>query len=86
MNKNKILASLLYAAVILFLILSGIAPEDRFTWMLEVSWVVIGLGILLWLNLKGVSGTWLLAIGLSMHALILIYGGWYTYEKVPLGF
>ena len=35
--------------------------------------------------LRGTSITPLLAWLLTLHALILIYGGWHTYERVPLG-
>ena len=80
------LAAILYAIVIIFLILSGIMAHDHFTWTLEVSWVIIGLGILAWMKTRGKSITWILGTGLFIHALVLIYGGWYTYEKVPLGF
>ena len=86
MNKTTLIATLLYCIVVGFLIVSGINPADRFTWYLEVSWVLLGLIVLLVFNFKGNHITWLLAGCLFAHALILIYGGWYTYEKVPLGF
>ena len=74
-----------YMTVILFLIITAIHPYDFFTWVLEVSWVIVGLTICLILNYRGVFTTRLLAWALVIHAVILIYGAWYTYERVPLG-
>ncbi len=67
-----------------FLIVSGINPHDRFTWLLEVSWVIAGLGVLGYLRYKGILLSGPLKIALFVH-LHLIYGGWYTYELTPLG-
>ena len=75
---------LLVAIVLGALAWSGIAPHDRLTWMLEVVWVVVGLPLVAW--------TWgrfpltrLLSWLLVLHAVILIYGGAYTYALTPLG-
>jgi putative membrane protein len=75
---------LLVVIVLGALVWSGIAPHDRLTWMLEVVWVVVGLPLVAW--------TWgrfplsrLLSWLLVLHALILIYGGAYTYALTPLG-
>lgn len=74
------------AAVVLLAALawSGIAPTDRLTWLLEVVWVLLGLPLVAWawgrFPLTRLL-TWLLVA----HALILIYGGAYTYALTPLG-
>jgi putative membrane protein len=68
-----------------FLIITGVNPYDRFTWLLEISWVAAGLVLIIILSRKGTVPTNLLAWMLTLHAFILIYGGWYTYERVPLG-
>jgi putative membrane protein len=68
-----------------FLIVSGVHPHDRFTWLLEVSWVMVGLGVLGYVEYKGIPLSTPLKIALFIHSLILIYGGWYTYELTPLG-
>ena len=86
MNQSKVIAIVMYAVVIVFLIVSGLNPHDRFTWLLEVSWVIIGLIILAVMHIKAKAISWYLGVALFLHALVLIYGGWYTYEKVPLGF
>jgi putative membrane protein len=66
------------------LVASGIAPHDRFTWLLEVSWVVVGIPAAV-LAQRRWSMTMLLARLLALHAVVLVIGGHYTYELVPLG-
>ena len=73
------------AIVIAALLVSGIAPYDRYTWLLEVAPVLIGIPLLYfnWHRFPLTRlATWLLVV----HALILILGGAYTYARVPLGF
>jgi putative membrane protein len=74
-----------YLLVIVFLLISGLTPHDGFTWLLECVWILVGLVVLLALNRRGIAPSPLLAWALLIHALILIYGAWYTYERVPLG-
>jgi putative membrane protein len=66
------------------LLLSGVSPHDRLTWFMEVVWVLVGLPLVIacWprFPLTRLLG-WLLAL----HALVLIYGGAYTYALTPLG-
>jgi putative membrane protein len=64
---------------------SGVAPHDRFTWLLEVAPVLIGVPILLyvWPTFRF---TRLIYTLLWIHAVILMVGGRYTYAEVPLGF
>jgi putative membrane protein len=51
---------------------------------MEVSWVLVGFPIVAWLALRyGI--TRILLVLLTMHAVILVIGGHYTYEKVPAG-
>jgi len=75
----------LFAITIVLLILSGIAPHDRFTWWLEISWVAVGAVLVTIACIKKIRLTPLLQIAMFLHAVILIYGGAYTYELVPLG-
>lgn len=75
----------LFGFVVLALIVSGIDPLDRMTWVLEVLPVLVGLPVVLSLHQRfplTPLSYWLLTI----HALILIVGGHYTYSNVPLGF
>lgn len=62
---------------------SGIGPKDRFTWFLEVAPVLAGLPLL--------AGTWRnfpftpLAYGLmTLHGVVLMVGGHYSYAEMPL--
>ena len=76
---------ILYAAVLIFLAVSAIAPADRLTWCLETAWVTLGLTVCAVLYFRKIPMTSLLQLALCIHAGILIYGGWYTYELTPLG-
>ena len=76
--------TLLFTTMILALVLSGLNPEEHFTWALEVSWVFVGLPII-YLTRRSFPLTRLLYYLLAFHALVLILGGYYTYEKIPLG-
>jgi putative membrane protein len=75
----------LVATVAVALLVSGIAPRDRLTWLLEVVWVLAGLPLVVW-HWKAFPLTRLLSWLLVLHALVLIHGGAYTYAETPLGF
>jgi putative membrane protein len=66
------------------LVVSGIGPKDRLTWLLEVAPVLIGAPILV-ATAKRFPLTPLLYGLLFFHALVLMLGGHYTYAEVPLG-
>jgi len=69
----------------LALVVSGLAPRDRLTWVLEVAPVLIALPILL--STAGRFRFTPLAYALiGAHGIILIVGGAYTYAHVPAGF
>ncbi|WP_295003055.1 DUF2238 domain-containing protein [uncultured Dechloromonas sp.] len=78
---NAALAALVVAA----LLVSGIAPHDRPTWLMEVAPVIIALPLLI-LTRRSYPLTMLLAVLIALHALVLIAGGAYTYAHVPFGF
>lgn len=86
MKTSNLLWNLSFWTVLLVLVASGICPYDRATWFMEVPWIFVGLGIVAYLHMRNIRISMLLGIALFIHALILIYGGYYTYEKVPLGF
>lgn len=75
----------LVAAVFTALVLSGVEPYDRATWVLEVAPVLVGLPLVLVTQRRFPLSRLLLAL-LAGHALILVLGGHYTYARVPLGF
>jgi putative membrane protein len=74
-----------FVALAGLLVLSGLNPYDRPTWMLEVLPVVIALPIL-WGTYRRFPLTTVLYVLLFVHALVLILGGTYTYARVPLGY
>ena len=78
---------LLWMAIAVFaaLVVSGIRPYDRVTWVLEVAPVLIALPILL-VTRERFPLTPLLYYVIFLHCLVLILGGAYTYARVPLGF
>ena len=67
------------------LVLSGVDPFDRTTWLLEVSPILIALPILYGTH-KRFPLTTLLYCLIFVHALVLMLGSIYTYARVPLGF
>ncbi|MDD3519127.1 MAG: DUF2238 domain-containing protein [Chromatiales bacterium] len=83
-NRMPLLFSLA-GLVLIALALSGIAPYDRMTWWLEVSPVLIALPVLV-ATYRRFPLTTLLYVLIALHALVLVYGGAYTYARVPLGF
>jgi putative membrane protein len=71
--------------VLAALVVSGLKPYDRATWWLEVAPVLIAIPILVATHQR-YPLTGLLYFLIAVHALVLIYGGAYTYARVPLGF
>jgi putative membrane protein len=67
------------------LIASGISPNDRLTWWLEVAPVLIALPLLL-ATRRAFPFTTLAYVLVCIHGLILIVGGTYSYAQVPAGF
>ena len=73
------------AIALVLLALSGLAPYDRTTWIMEVAPVAIALPIL-WATRRTFPLTPLLYVLIFVHACILMLGGAYSYARVPLGF
>jgi putative membrane protein len=78
-------ASSLLVIVGVALVVSGIAPYDRTTWWLEIFPILIVAPVLV-LTARRFPLTGLTYTLLTVHALILVVGGHYTYVRVPLGF
>lgn len=80
-----------YHVVLLVLVLvvwiwSGIGPHDtRLTWFLETFPFMIALPVIL-ITYKKFPLTNLTYTLITIHAMILMFGGHYSYAKVPLGF
>ena len=71
--------------IIGLLMLTGIKPYDRATWLMEVAPVLIAAPVLI-ISYKRLPLTSLLYALIFLHAIILIVGGAYTYARVPLGY
>lgn len=81
-KKENILLMVLGAAA---LILSGVNPLDRTTWVMEVFPIFIAIPILIALRHRFPFSSLVYRL-IFIHALILMLGGHYTYAQVPLGF
>ncbi len=66
------------------LAVSGVAPHDRLTWLLEVAPILIAVPVLI-ASARRFPLTPLAYRLIFLHALILMLGGHYTYAEVPLG-
>lgn len=79
------LFTLLLIGLAASLVLSGLHPYDRTTWILEVFPIFIALPVLFF-TYKNFPLTSFLYVFIFLHALVLILGGAYSYARVPLGF
>ena len=83
-STSRVAHTSLLFAFLAILLWSGIAPRDRFTWVLEVTPAIVGVGVLAATYARFRFTT--LAYALAwVFAVILLVGGHYTYERVPLG-
>jgi putative membrane protein len=76
---------LLLNIIIALLVATAINPYDRITWLMEVAPVLIA-GPILVLTYRRFTLTSLLYTLIFLHAIVLIFGGAYTYARVPFGF
>ena len=77
---------ILLIIVLIFWAWSGINPHDtRLTWVLETFPFMIALPIMLF-TYQRFRLTDLMYTLIAIHAVILMFGGHYSYAKVPLGF
>lgn len=83
MNDREPLVLLCVAVVLL--VVSAVGPHDRFTWVLEVAPILVGVPLLV-VTHRRFRLTPLVYRLLFLHALILMVGGHYTYAEVPVGF
>lgn len=74
----------LFALALLALVVSGFAPADRVTWLLEALPVIIAGPVLAGTH-RRFPLTPLAYRLIFVHALILIVGAHYTYAQMPLG-
>ncbi|MCE9581350.1 MAG: DUF2238 domain-containing protein [Planctomycetes bacterium] len=84
-KQSPRLLPVLLALAAAVLVWSGIHPKDRFTWFLEVAPALIGAPILI-ATRKRFPLTPLVCVLLTIHGMILMVGGRYTYAEVPPGY
>lgn len=84
MDRDGRLHLTLAAVFLVSLVLSVIRPYDLVTWVLEVAPAVFGLAVLA-ATYRRFRFTNLLYVLMTVHAIILVVGGHYTYARVPVG-
>jgi putative membrane protein len=75
---------LLLAVLVVALVWSAIGAKSLGTWALEVVWIILGAPLVLVFRRRFPLSRlvcWLLVF----HAVVLCYGGHYTYAETPLG-
>ena len=82
MSRTNAALLVLFFAVLVW---SAVRPHDYFTWSMEVFPAIVGI-LLIAATHRRFPLTPLLLILLTLHAVILMVGGHYTYAEVPLGF
>jgi putative membrane protein len=83
-NAQLKLPMALFCVVALVFVWSGIDPHDRLTWVLEVLPVLIAMPLLAY-TARRFPLTPLVYVLIAVHAVILMYGGHYTYALTPFG-
>lgn len=84
-KKNQSTHIVMLFILAICLVISGIHPFDRTTWILEIFPILIALPILFF-TYNNFRLTQLLYFFIFIHMLILVLGGAYSYARVPLGF
>jgi putative membrane protein len=69
---------------VLFVVTFFTTPESKLNWWLEIGPGVIGIAALA-ITFKRFPMSRLIYVCVFVHILILVYGGFYTYAKAPLG-
>jgi len=85
MIARDTLDAALATIVVVALIVSGIAPYDRLTWLMEVLPAIVALPLIA-ATRRSYPLTTLLTVLIALHCLVLIAGGAWTYARVPFGF
>lgn len=80
----KLPVSLGAVLLVIFAFTFFTTPEGKLNWLLEVGPGLVGL-VALALTWKRFPMSRLIYVAVFVHVLILVYGGYYTYAKAPLG-
>jgi len=81
MRRGPVVLLVLVLAVLAW---SAVSPYRYGTWFLETVWVFAGITVIL-ATWRRFPLTTLLCVLLALHAVVLAYGGHYTYARTPLG-
>ena len=84
MSRNPLI-TMLAISVLVALVVSGLHPYDRATWLMEVAPILIVVPLLI-LTYRRFPLSTVLYVLIAVHAVILMVGGAYTYAHVPFGF
>jgi putative membrane protein len=82
LSRDAKLHLALLALATIVLLWSGIHPKDRLTWLLEVSLAIVA-AVVLAAAYPRWRFTPLVIVLVTVHAMILMAGGKYTYAEVP---
>ena len=82
MSRTNTALLIVFLAVFVW---SAVRPHDYFTWIMEVFPAIVGIALIAATHRRFPLTPLLLTL-LTLHAIILMVGGHYTYAEVPLGF
>lgn len=84
MSNARLPLSLGAVLLVVFAFTFFTTPEGKLNWLLEVGPGLVGL-VALGATWKRFPMTRFIYVAVFVHILILVYGGYYTYAKAPLG-
>jgi putative membrane protein len=85
-TRERARLPLVLAAVLVVILVATVwdPPAGRTSWMLEVGPGLVG-ALILAATFRRFPMTPMVYVGVFVHILILVYGGYYTYALTPLG-
>ena len=81
---SRLPLALLSVLAVIFVLTFFTTPEGKLNWLLEVGPGLIGIAALA-IAFPRFAMSRFVYVGVFLHILILVYGGYYTYAKAPLG-
>jgi putative membrane protein len=83
-KDDRLPLALLGAATVVCIATVWAPPAGRLSWLLEVGPGLLGIGVMIGVRRRFPFSDWV-HVCTFLHLMILIYGGYYTYAKTPLG-
>ncbi len=84
--KEDVVAKILFIVYVILFLLLAIHPYDRSVWWAENIPLVIIVGTLVVLYIRGIRFSWVSYLLMSVLIFIHTIGGYYTFERVPFNF